>query len=238
MSSSPRSRTATLERRVCPMALEAFVDDSGSSKGPIFVLGGFISSSDRWQKFEDAWAETLAESPSIKYYKNSQAMSRKDEFDGWSYTEVQTKVSRLIKVIVQYATYRISVSISHDEFHKYMSSKDILAMTDPYYILFLSLVGMSILYFDKQRERSTISFIFDEHGRIGQNAAEMMETIMKSIRMHFTENQMELLAGIPTFADDKKMTQLQAADLYAGNYEGFILTRVNYICLASAHARA
>ena len=102
------------------MALQAFLDDSGSTKGPTFVLAGFISSFEKWERFSDAWAEALAESPSIRYYKNSQAMSRKDEFDGWGYLDVQKKVSRLISVIVRHVTYRISVSIDHEQFANFM----------------------------------------------------------------------------------------------------------------------
>jgi hypothetical protein len=120
------------ERRL--MALQAFLDDSGSTKGPTFVLGGFISSYEKWERFADAWAEALAEAPSIRYYKNSQAMSRKGEFANWSYIDVQKKVSRLISVIVPHVTHRVYVSISRDEFDKHMKSNEIEALSDPYYI--------------------------------------------------------------------------------------------------------
>jgi hypothetical protein len=181
------------------------------------VLGGFISSIEKWERFSDAWAAELAAPPAIRLYKNSQAMSRTDEFAGWSYTDVQNKVSRLVAIIVSHVMYRIHVSINHTEFEKFMKFNEFEILTDPYYTLFLSIIGMVIIALDKQDERHPVSFIFDEQGSIGFKALEMARIINQNVRLHFTESEAQLLVGLPTFADDKQMMPLQAADLYAGN---------------------
>jgi hypothetical protein len=205
------------------MALQAFLDDSGSTKGPTFVLAGFISTFEKWERFSDEWAEALVEPPSIRFYKNSQAMSRKDEFDGWLYTDVQKKISRLISVIVPNVMYRVSVSINHTEFEKFMKVNDIEILSDPYYTLFLSIIGMVVIALNQQDEKHPVSFVFDEQGRLGFRALEMAQIIKQNANLHFSKSESELLAGLPTFADDKQMVPLQAADLYAGNVRRFYL---------------
>lgn len=203
------------------MVLQAFIDDSGRTAGQTFVLAGFISTLEKWERFSDAWEKALSESPSIRYYKNSEAMSRKDEFDGWSYIDAQKKVSRLIQVIVPHVTHRVSVTIDRAEFTRFMKVIDVEVLDDPYYLLFISVVGLTIIYVDKQDDRAPISFVFDEQGSIGFRALDMVATVQKHIGLHFTERQSELLIGLPTFANDKKMLPLQAADLYAGNVRRF-----------------
>ncbi len=205
------------------MALQAFLDDSGGTTGPTFVLAGFISSLEKWERFSDAWADALAEAPSIQYYKNSQAMSRKDQFDGWSYLDVQNKISKLVKIITQHVIYKISVSIDHDEFNKFMTTNDIEVLRDPYYILFLSVISMVIIALSQQDEKHPVSFVFDEQGAVGVRAIEMVLELQKNSQMHFTKSEAELLAGLPTFANDKKVAAIQAADLYAGNVRRFYI---------------
>lgn len=205
------------------MALQAFLDDSGSTKGPTFVLAGFIASHEQWERFADAWAETLAEPPTVRFYKNSQAMSQKDEFDGWSYVDIQKKISDLISVIIPYVTHRVSVSINHEEFSKFLRVNDVAPLSDPYYLLFMAMIGMVIIGLDREGETAPISFVFDEQGHIGFKALEMVRVIKQNAHLHFTSSQSKLLVGLPTFADDKRMMPLQAADLYAGNVRRFYI---------------
>ena len=206
------------------MTLQAFIDDSGGTHGPTFVLGGFISTPEKWERFTDAWAEALADSPSIRYYKNSQAMSRQDEFKGWPYIDVQKKIYRLVKVIIPHVTHRVSVAINHDEFNWHLRYNELESLSNPsYYTLFFGVIGRIIKYLDEQVDRHPVSFVFDQQGKIGHSAAEMVRLMRDHTHTPLTKRQSELLMGVPTFADDKQATQLQAADLYAGNVRRFYI---------------
>ena len=189
------------------MALQAFLDDSGSTAGPTFVLGGFISSYDKWERFADAWAAALAESPPIQYYKNSQAMSRKDQFEGWSDVDVQKKISRLIRVIVPNVIYRISVAISHEEFNKFLKFNAVEMLKNPYYTLFFAVLSMVVIAPNQQEERHPISFVFDEQGEVWRSEPlEMMQIIKQNSHSLILQavRRLSYWFGLPSFSDDKK----------------------------------
>ena len=100
-------------------------------------------------------------------------------------------------------------------------------LKNPYYTLFFAVLSMVVIALNQQEERHPISFVFDEQGSVGVRALEMMQIIKQNIHSHFTSSEAELLVGLPSFSDDKKMTPLQAADLYAGNVRRFYIDKDN-----------
>ena len=206
-----------------PNAPAGFFDDSGNAKGPVFVLAGFMASFENWERFADAWKAALAENPAIRYYKNSQAMSCQDEFENWSYIDVQKKISRLTRVIIEHVEHRVSMSINTDEFDRHLRANVFEPLSDPYYVLFIGIITKTILYLEKQNERHPVSFIFDHQGKVGHAAAEIVQKIKAHPHFPLREKQSDMLGGIPIFADDKELVALQAADLYAGNVRRFYI---------------
>ena len=205
------------------MALQAFVDDSGSNrKGHVFVLAGFMATYDNWMAFADQWEKALAETTAIDYYKNSAAMARRDQFDGWSHIDVQKKINRLILVINQFALWRISVAITYNEFDRWLQVNDFDALTiprDPYFLLFYRLITNVVRGCDIATITPPLSFIFDQQGTMGLRAQELFDTFTR----HLHPRQREYFASHPTFANDRVQRPLQAADLYAGNIRHFYI---------------
>jgi hypothetical protein len=53
--------------------LQAYIDDSGNvPEQEVFVLGGLISTCDRWLAFSDEWKKALQLDPPLRYF-NSEA---------------------------------------------------------------------------------------------------------------------------------------------------------------------
>lgn len=56
------------------MALQAFIDDSGSDRtGKVFVLAGYIAPASRWNSFSFQWEEICARPPVIPDFKMAHA---------------------------------------------------------------------------------------------------------------------------------------------------------------------
>jgi len=64
-----------LRKNWLPCMLVSYADDSGSDKkGPVFVLSGYVSTVQQWQKFSDAWHTGLISGPRpLKYFKMQEA---------------------------------------------------------------------------------------------------------------------------------------------------------------------
>jgi hypothetical protein len=99
------------------MALRAFFDESGTDpKGPGFVMGGFLSTADEWDRAADAWDACLRESPSIKAFHHVDTEKSSGEFYGWRPEDVQAKVLRLAQTIASFNLQGFATAISHSWF--------------------------------------------------------------------------------------------------------------------------
>jgi hypothetical protein len=99
------------------MMLRAFFDESGTDpNGPAFVMGGFLSSANEWQRAVDAWDECLKESPSINSFHHADAESLTGEFHGWYRDHADAKVLRLAQTISKFDLQGFVAAISHSWF--------------------------------------------------------------------------------------------------------------------------
>ena len=60
------------QQRVLVM-LQAYIDDSGNGDPPVYVLAGFVASSDEWEIFTDEWQALLDAPPRLEYFKMKEA---------------------------------------------------------------------------------------------------------------------------------------------------------------------
>lgn len=104
------------------MALQAFVDDSGSEpQSPVMVLAGHISSTARWLSFADEWREALLKPPGLAYFKASEAMGRGGEFSarkGWDDDARNARVIELADIVQRFATASISVQLMRSDWQE------------------------------------------------------------------------------------------------------------------------
>ncbi len=107
-------------------AFELYVDDSGSEPSSlIFFLAGFISTMGRWAAFSNEWDSALAIDPKLDYFKMSEAAGFGDQFSkrkGWNEANRADRLVTLARIINKYAMLRVSTSLRHDLFAKYVLS--------------------------------------------------------------------------------------------------------------------
>lgn len=203
---------------------EVYVDDSGSEpQSPIFYFGGFISSVERWAAFSNEWDSALALPPTLDYFKMSEAAGFWEQFSrkrGWNETNRDDRLITFARIINKYAMLRVSASIRHDLFEKYLLSLPAvernLAVDEPHITLAFHFMSGAIAFAHDQGIREPIDFIFDEQMGF-KDEIRARWPIYKSIYQLTAKGRQlaPLLGAEPVFLDEKDRKPLQAADLYA-----------------------
>lgn len=206
------------------MILQACIDDSATNarkSGKIYLLAGLIASVDEWSALSDEWDAALLEPPALSYFKLSQALSMKDEFDrsrGWTEELRNGRVARLAKITRTHVKAGYTVIVqkdAYDEFvgaysHKYPDLKD------PYHFCFFQIIDAVTKSRSWLGYSSGLDYVFDEHGLVGSRALDYW----KALKLKMPWESPDDLGSSPAFRDEKKFAPLQAADLWAGLVRG------------------
>jgi Protein of unknown function (DUF3800) len=207
------------------MGFEVYIDDSGSEpQSPIFFLAGFIASVEQWAAFSNEWTTALAQPPKLEYFKTNEAagLGAHGQFSkkkGWDEAKRDDRLVTLTRIINKYAKLRVSVSIRHDLFEKYMRSLPAvernLATDSPYVLLFTQIISVAILFADKHGLREPCDFIFDQQCGFSDEAMRHWEIYKLALGNSLRGDLLPLIGSPPAFRDEKCFLPLQAADLYA-----------------------
>lgn len=123
------------------MLLQGYFDDSGSHGGEgLYVLGGFLAPSVSWPTFNADWQDVLKKDPAIAYFKMSEAISLRGQFDGWPAPLRDQKVFELAEVAERWAVARISAMVWKADFDAHIKGASPWRELDnPYFLLFIQL---------------------------------------------------------------------------------------------------
>ncbi len=212
------------KRLIMASAFEVYVDDSGSEpQSPIFFLAGFISSVERWAALSNEWDTALGLHPTLDYFKMSEAAGFWEQFSrkrGWNEINRDDRLVTFARIINKYAMFRVSASIRHDFFEKYLLSLPAiernLAVDSPYIMLAMHFISGATLFAYNKGIREPIDFIFDEQTGFKEELRESWPAYKRLYQLTSKGRQLAPLLGAePTFLDEKDRKPLQAADLYA-----------------------
>lgn len=203
--------------------LQGYVDDSGShQRSAVYVLAGFIATTEQWADFSDEWSSCLIEAPSVDYLKMHEASGLKGQFICWDMHEAVGKVRRIVDVLEKHKPIGICSALSWEEFNRNMlphvenlagdGSKKYRPLKDPYQYLFPVIWEVIAKY---QRQQGTfpepIDVDFDEQGSAAKFAQAMYPEFKKSL----PPDMQQMMGRIPIMLDDKRYVALQAADMLA-----------------------
>jgi hypothetical protein len=195
------------------MILQGYFDDSGSEpQSRAFVLGGFVSTVDRWKLFSDEWQAVCQQEPSIRYFKMAEAHSGTGEFDGWPPRLRDKKILDLAEVIKTHAMAQLDCALWRVDFEDFISRfSPTPEFRDPYFLCFYRIVMSVNSYHKRHHASAECDFIFDDQGSIGKTAVMWWDWLKALV----SEERRSLLGSPPIFRDDKRVVPLQAADMYA-----------------------
>jgi hypothetical protein len=201
------------------MLLQGYFDDSGSHGGEgLYVLGGFLAPSVNWSRFDSEWRDVLNKDPTIDYFKMSEAISLRGQFDRWPARLRDQKVFELAEVAEKWAVARISAMVWKEDFDAHIKGASPWRELDnPYFLLFNQIIVLTVGFMLELANRALdvstakVEFVFDEQGCLGRDAVAWWEILKQALE----PERAQLLVTPPSFGSDKRLPPLQAADLLA-----------------------
>jgi hypothetical protein len=201
------------------MLLQGFFDDSGSHGGEgLYVLGGFLAPDVSWPRFNAEWQAVLKKDPAIDYFKMSEAISLRGQFDRWPGPLRDQKVFELAEVAERWAVARISAMVWKEDFDAHIKGASPWRELDnPYFFLFNQIIVLTVGFILELGKRTLdisnakVEFVFDEQGVLGRDAVGWWDVLKQALE----PEKVRLLGTPPEFGSDKRLLPLQAADLLA-----------------------
>ncbi|RUV59979.1 DUF3800 domain-containing protein [Mesorhizobium sp. M5C.F.Ca.IN.020.29.1.1] len=199
--------------------LQGYFDDSGSHGGEgIYALGGFLAPGVSWQRFSAEWQGVLNKDPAIDYFKMSEAISLRGQFDRWPGPLRDQKVFELAEVAERWAVARISAMVFKEDFDTHIrGASPWRELDNPYFLLFNQIIVLTLGFVQELGKRTLdisdtkVEFVFDEQGLLGRDAVGWWDVL----KLALEPEKVQLLGAPPAFGSDKRLFPLQAADLLA-----------------------
>ncbi len=200
--------------------LQAYIDDSKSERDPpYFVLGGWLDTAEKWAKFSDAWQEELDRTPKLAYFKLREAYSKRPtgEFYGVGRTECLRRVGQFRRIIERFDPVSFGVGFRVDHYERAFGPLKPGKRANPYYFAVpqvLRLIVEMIGRYDLPRE--PLNLIFDNQVMEKARVVAAWESAANSVPLSDpTDLFTHILRNSPTWADDRDVLPLQAADMHA-----------------------
>lgn len=103
--------------------LDAYVDESGTHDNSVVVaVAAYMSTPDRWLRFEADWKVALAEKGLDGFHMNKFS-NRAKPFDSWSEAERDTLLNKLIEIINANVIMSAGILIRRSRFNSLLSSR-------------------------------------------------------------------------------------------------------------------
>ncbi len=213
-----------VRRRKLLMAV-GYMDDSGSEQSkPDCVVAGFVATVELWEPFSLEWEKVLRESPSIEYFKLSEARSRKNQFDKsrWCQKEINEKLIALAQVIARAKPLLLDAVVPWDDYKRIVTGKVSSQIDHPFFVGFHTVIRKMAQARRKGSYHDVVDFIFDEGSPFADQALTFYRKLIEAARLREDTALLDCLGATPVFRDDKKVLPLQAADLVAGHIRGHL----------------
>jgi hypothetical protein len=198
--------------------LRGFADDSGSGKGSkqgnVFVLAGFISTADKWERFSNDWEEVCDRDPKTPDFHMVEAYRIKGRYHWKDEATRDAKIRELVNIITARADYRVDAVVGRPNYDQIVRGRLPKEIDDPYFICFYSVILGTAHLLNKLGVDGKVHWIFDEQGPIGIEAVRWYAWIRDSVPPEVAAR----LGSTPMFEDDNKILPLKAADILAWQF--------------------
>ena len=216
------------ENRLLVM-LVGYVDDSGSEPdGYAFVLGGFVSTADKWEKFSDEWDALCKKDPPTLDFKMGTAERLKGVGTYWGQGTLaelaerrDAKVQALAALIKKYAICRLSAGMDWHNYKALAKGRVPPNVDSPYFFLFWELCWAVAQHQHETGVNEKVDFLFDYQGAFGDTAVFWHAAFIET----FPPFEREILSNPPSFRHDKDVVPLKAADMLAWHMHRYLMDK-------------
>lgn len=140
----------------------------------------------------------------------SEAAGRWGCFEGFPEHQRNLKVRALIEVIREFKPWALHARVSVEAFNRILKPHAPPPFRTPYFSLCYSIIfGVARLH-QKMASQERIEFIFDDHPGLAAKVTPIFDFVMND-----APDVDSIVAGKPSFKDDKDVLPLQAADMLA-----------------------
>jgi hypothetical protein len=174
-------------------------------------MAGYLNRAENWTLFSNAWNEELKSKPSIKYLKMAEAWNRRDEFAGWSESERNEKLRGFARVIRHFKPRSFDISVSRDRYYRLVSPISPRGLGSPHFICCFGVISMVSRFLVSEKVNIPTEFFFDEQAGVSDD----LSVLFDEMKMSIPRKARSLIRGNPSFANDKMLVPLQAADMLA-----------------------
>jgi hypothetical protein len=174
-------------------------------------LAGYLNRKAQWAVFVAAWTAALKAPPAIDYLHMVEAQNLRGQFKGWSEADRDQKILRLAQLVADSRPVSMEVSVSRQAFETILAPNAPYGLGQPYFTLFYALTMGLARFIHARGVKAPIAFVFDEQGVLGGDATMVYDWIKAGRPQPWSR----LLGETPTFANDRSLPQLQAADMLA-----------------------
>ena len=192
--------------------LQAYFDES-QTDGDLFVLAGYVSTTERWAAFADEWQELL-DHDSVYYRKLEYFHMLEMQSDGdrercqWFYNVIE-------KYALVAVSYTVSLKVLRHEAERIFGGRDPdvrRKMSNPWQFAAAGLLATIVSNLERlELPKEPIDFVFDES--VYKNAViESWDTFKAAAP---SPELATLTGSTPVFRNDREYLPLQAADLLA-----------------------
>lgn len=188
------------------------MDDSSSMRGEQrLYLCAYVNTAEKWADFSNAWKVALTSFPAIDYFKTSEAYSRRGQFLGWTPEARDAKIMALARVVEASSPWGMHTSVDTLVWKRHMAGVAPYGFAQPYFPVFHGILANVARVHAGLAVDAPVDFIFDEQEGTGRTAAMFVDWAMGG----WPAEQQAVIGNPPTFADDKRVLPLQAADMLA-----------------------
>jgi len=194
--------TAEARRRLL-LVLKAFIDESGKSQPPAFVMAGFIGRGEQIQAFDDAWKEVLDVAPAIPAFHLTDAVFPRDEW----------RLRRLVHVVQDHKLVPVYEIVLHAHYNAVFGGKIARRMDRPYFFMYHRMMSLILQWEVQQGINEPVDFIFDEENI----ESDFLQSLWTQIVATAPPEAKKRLGQRPIHVPDEHMPAIQAADIFAGS---------------------
>ncbi|HEV7264157.1 MAG TPA: DUF3800 domain-containing protein [Falsiroseomonas sp.] len=198
-------------RRRLLLVLHVYIDDSGQTEPPVFVLAGYVARAERWAEFSDAWKAALAGPPALDYFKMHEAFKREGQFKGWTVEARDKRLRLLAGIIREHVLASVAVTVRHEDYRTALKGVVDPFLDRPYFVLYHTIMFRLLQWELENGIDEPVDFIFDEQmhdsDEVQAGFSKLLEALPPEMRKRFGQR--------PTHRNDKDVVPLQAADMLA-----------------------
>jgi Protein of unknown function (DUF3800) len=203
-----------------------YIDESGFGQKPVYVMAGFLATSQQWASFTSEWQKCLDTPPRIEFFHMDEAMGLDGEFRYWRESARDDKLRDLSLVISRHTHFGFTCSLLHDDYVAVadgvqpgfpwlgVSKLDVKKLLrSPYFYLLYSTISETVQWIDELSMPGEIDFVFDEQVMEKLKVLGAWEDFKHGNWV--ARGVKQRVGRMPSFQDDKVVRPLQAADMLA-----------------------